>query len=115
MIDLERIKKRYSYTQVDESTQWVKDIDALVAEVERLRAALHEVALPPFADSDPESLLMALRARAQSILNVQSCGHPRSAIVSADDLGSDGTGYCGMCEEESKSEESKRENKIHGH
>lgn len=71
--------------------------DEAKAEVERLRKVLREVALPPYADSDTESLLTVLRTRAQSTLDLQACGHPRSAIVTADDLGGPGTGYCGMC------------------
>ena len=45
------------------------DIDALLAEVERLQEILREVALPPYADTDLSSLLETLRNRAQSALD----------------------------------------------
>jgi len=41
---------------------------------------LHEVAKPPYADSDPSSLLKTLQSRAQALLQKSPCGlTPRGA------------------------------------
>lgn len=65
------------------------DIDLLVAEVERLRA-------------DRDEWKHAANTRVLLLDDIQLCGHPRSAIVTGDDLGSPGTSWCGMCEAEAK-------------
>ncbi len=69
------------------------DIDALVAEVERLDRALElcEVGLTPSdVDEAPDDL--------------QPCGHPRSAIVTGGDFGGPGTSYCDECSDEAEAE-----------
>jgi len=106
------------------------DIDALVAEVEQLNAVNDLMAkmliargcAEPIADlarcgnqiRELEAEVERLRTErdrwhnAATVLSVefakaddlQPCGHPRSAVVTARDLGGPGTCYCGMCVEE---------------
>lgn len=98
------------------------DIDMLVAEVEKLweqknhlMAGLH--AIVHNADASPGggwwisddnynwlcdiARLVGLPLE-QDEEPLQPCGHPRSAIVTNDDLGGPGTSYCSMCAEEGK-------------
>ena len=85
------------------------DIDALVAEVERLRRERDEAC---YAASHWEAETTSaitresgLRSRLKQIKSgdLQSCGHPRSARVSAAYMGPRiGTSYCGMCNAEAE-------------
>jgi len=46
--------------------------------------------------------IVEVRAHLQAPDPLQPCGHPRSAIVTADDLGGPGTSHCGKCAREAQ-------------
>jgi len=57
-------------------------------------------AMGDMPNPDPGRLMREKRREKQD--DLQPCGHPRSAVVTARDLGGPGTCYCGACAEEGK-------------
>lgn len=110
MIDLEKIKERRAAigdVGMEAGMEYWRfvsrapaDIAALVAEVERLQMLLARVR------KDRDEWVVAGVGQIEERDKLQSCGHPRSAIVSNFGIGdgTDVTNYCGMCNEEAEAE-----------
>ena len=97
MFKLEAIKTRlraqhrrdgYTIVAIDEGAQWLLDIRALVAEVERLQKA--------------EAYLIAWICDLRND-DLLSCGHPISAIIrNVCKEGEFISSYCGVCNDEAE-------------